>query len=405
MRSRVLLGIIAFIGLSIGCSKLVPQAPESNEVLAEPLADLTDFQLTKHLKGDVLFAKQYTSEEGLGPIFVQSACENCHAGDGKGSKFNTVVRFGYYNAASTWNEALHLGGPQLQPRAIANYTAESVPNNVMSANLLPMNVTGLGYFEAVEDQYLLDLVAEQAVDGKVSGRLNYLDPPSYFEPTEDRVPLNDQYIGRFGRKSSSVDLAHRVTVALVEDMGLTSDNDTQDPINFGLGENTSDGAPDPEISSGDFDALMFYMRTLEAPRRRDADNKDVVAGEQLFTAVGCANCHRAVMETGSSEFSALNRVEFYPYSDLLIHEMGPDLDDGYTEGNVATSEWRTPPLWGIGLQTESQGGELYLLHDGRATTYDEAIQYHGGEAEFAKDIYNFLDDDNKELIFTFLNSL
>ena len=405
MRNKVLIGIIVFIGLSVGCSKLVPQAPESNEVLAEPLADLTKNQLEKHLKGDELFAKQYTPEEGLGPIFVQSSCENCHAGDGKGSKFNTVIRFGYYDVDSSWNEALNIGGPQLQPRAISNYTPESIPNGMQSANLLPMNVTGLGYFEAVEDQYLLDLVTEQATKGVVSGRLNYLDPPPYFAPTESRIPLNNQYIGRFGRKSSSVDLHHRVVDALVEDMGLTSDYNTKDPINFAAGENSSDNAPDPEISSGDFDAIMFYMRTLEAPRRRNIDDEDVVSGEQLFTGIGCANCHRATMKTGSSEFTALNNVEFHPYSDLLIHDMGDALDDKYTEGSVSTSEWRTPPLWGIGLQTESQGGELYLLHDGRASTYDEAIQYHSGEAEFAKKYYNNFDDESKELIFAFLNSL
>jgi len=150
---------------------------------------------------------------------------------------------------------------------------------------------------------------------------------------------------------------------------------------------------------------MFYMKTLEAPRRRNTNNVDVVSGEQIFTAIGCANCHRPVMKTGASILTALNTVEFYPYSDLLVHEMGEALDDKYTEGNIATSEWRTPPLWGIGLQKESQGGELYLLHDGRASTYDEAIQFHGGEAEFAKTAYNYLSDDNKELLFVFLNSL
>ncbi|MDC3260245.1 thiol oxidoreductase [bacterium] len=405
MKTRILFAVLIFISFSIGCSKLVPKAPKSNAVLAEPLPDLTEFQLVKHLKGDELFAKQYTADEGLGPIFIQSACENCHAGDGKGSKFNSVVRFGYFNEDSTWNAALEIGGPQLQTRAISNYSPEIKPNNVSISNLLPMNVTGLGYFDAVEDQYLLNLVNEQAVIGKVSGRLNYLIPPSYFEPAENRISTDGRYIGRFGRKASSVNLQHRVVDALTEDMGLTTEFNKQNPINFNSTEDFLNSNSLPEISNKDFNAIMFYLKTLEAPRRRNINNLDVVSGEQIFTAIGCANCHRPVMKTGSSKLTALNIVEFYPYSDLLVHDMGEALDDNYTEGNISTSEWRTPPLWGIGLQKESQGGELYLLHDGRASTYDEAIQFHSGEAEFAKTSYNYLSDDNKELLFVFLNSL
>ena len=121
--------------------------------------------------------------------------------------------------------------------------------------------------------------------------------------------------------------------------------------------------------------------------------------------MGCENCHKSTLRTGPSEIKALNQVEFHPYTDMLMHDMGTKLDDSYTEGSVTTSEWRTIPLWGLGLQKDSQGGQMFLLHDGRASSYDEAIQFHGEEASTSRDAYNNLTSTQKEQIIKFLNSL
>ena len=150
---------------------------------------------------------------------------------------------------------------------------------------------------------------------------------------------------------------------------------------------------------------MFYLQTLEAPRRRNEGDMDVIKGEIIFDQIGCESCHKSKLTTGISEIEALDEVDFYPYTDMLMHDMGAELDDYYTEGTVQTYEWRTMPLWGLGLQTQSQGGLMFLLHDGRANSYEEAIYYHGGEAAVSRDNYNLLSQEDKDRLEKFLNSL
>ena len=271
-----------------------------------------------------------------------------------------------------------------------------------------MNLSGVGYLEAITDQYLMDLVAEQAIEGKVSGELNYVEAPEYFVPKPHHIPhptLKNVYIGRFGRKSSSIDLLHRTVDAFKEDIGITSDYDTQDPVNKEFFTISGDQVGDPEIPASVVNSVAFYLRTLEAPRRRDLDDPDVIEGERIFKDIGCSDCHKPTMKTGDSEIAALDNVEFHPYTDLLLHDLGSTLDDGYTEGTAKTSEWRTLALWGLGLQIESQGGQIYLMHDGRATSYAEAIALHGGEAAEKRGNYNQLSETEKEQLFAFLNSL
>ncbi len=126
------------------------------------------------------------------------------------------------------------------------------------------------------------------------------------------------------------------------------------------------------------------MQTLKAPVQRNQNDADVQSGKQIFLNTGCANCHTPQLITGFSSIAALSNKTFFPYTDLLLHDMGPGLDDGYTEGSATTAEWRTPPLWGLGLSKNSQGGQYFLLHDGRAKTIEEAIILHGGEASQSK---------------------
>ncbi len=189
-------------------------------------------------------------------------------------------------------------------------------------------------------------------------------------------------------------------------MGLTSDLIPDDPTNKLLvGESSPDDVPDPEISSNIISNVVFYLKTLRPPQRRTPDAPEVKAGEKLFEKIGCASCHVPTLKTGKSNITALNQKEFHPYTDLLLHDMGPELDDGYTEGSAKTSEWRTMPLWGLGLSEAFQGEQPFYLHDGRAGTLREAINYHGGEAAASRSNFQNLSDNKQEQVIAFLKSL
>jgi CxxC motif-containing protein (DUF1111 family) len=162
---------------------------------------------------------------------------------------------------------------------------------------------------------------------------------------------------------------------------------------------------DPEVGTQTVHDVVFYLKTLKAPLRRDENDSEVMAGEQIFTTIDCAKCHTPTLTTGYSPIEVLSNRVFHPYTDLLLHDMGPGLDDGYTEGFALTSEWKTPPLWGLGLSKDAQGGIYYLLHDGRANTIEDAILMHGGEAEQSKNKYSQLSSTEKEKLIKFLESL
>lgn len=162
---------------------------------------------------------------------------------------------------------------------------------------------------------------------------------------------------------------------------------------------------DPEVSDQTIRDVVFYLRTLKAPIQRESDASDVIRGQQIFTDIKCGSCHIPSWTTPESDIGALSNKTFYPYTDLLLHDMGPGLDDGATEGSAETYEWRTPPLWGLGLSQDSQGGELFLMHDGRAKTIEEAINMHGGEASTSRDSFEQLSKTDKQKLLTFLKSL
>ena len=404
---KYILYLSIFITL-FSCNKLTPVAPESNEVLAEPIGSLTSSQLAMHLKGDEEFARVFSTADGLGPIFVQNACESCHIGDGKGNPAHSLTRFGRYDDNKNWSSVLSMGGPQLQHRSILNYDPESLPAEVESSQFVAPNVTGLGYLAAVLDETILKNADPFDVDGDgISGVVNYIDAPEWLTPDNryHQVQSNGKYIGRFGRKAAAIDLKMQTVGAYKQDMGITSDFDPVDPINPYSSVFADDNVADPEIPASTVNKVVFYLQTLEKPRRRNEENEDVKQGENLFESVGCTACHFAELETGESEITLLNKVKFAAYTDMLLHDMGSDLDDNYTEGVAETYEWRTIPLWGLGLQVDSQGGAMYLLHDGRATSLDGAIQYHGGESLESKENYNALSELEKAQLIKFLESL
>lgn len=387
------------------CKKLLPPAPAPEETLAEALEGLTPEQLLLFSLGDEQFAHVFSKEEGLGPIFKHTSCEGCHVGDGKGNPVNNLTRFGKY-LNGVWDPMLSQGGPELQARAITGYLAETIPQGASSANFLPANVTGLGFLEAVPDAALLAMTDSLDADGDgIKGRVNWVTPSNFFVPKAHHISQNGKYIGRFRRKADAVDLVQQVVKAFKEDIGITSDYDMYDPINYSVSSSGSDNVADPEVPYEKINQVVFYMRTLKNPPRRNTDNPDVIAGEDIFVQIGCSKCHKQSLTTGVSEIEPLNNKTFHPYTDLLLHDMGPLLDDGYSEGSALTSAWRTPPLWGLGLQEQSQGGQLFLLHDGRANTFKDAINYHGGEASTVIMNFNALSEADKDKLYAFLKSL
>lgn len=377
------------------CNSVQPEQPD--DVLDGVIPGLTQTQNRMHLAGDEAFNDEvFTAESGLGPVFVTSSCGACHPGDGRGHPSTALIRFGQSTpGANPW---IGRGGPQLQQHALPGFRGEILPAGVPHSTFLAPIVTGLGYLDAVSDATILEYADEFDSNGDgISGRPNRLPPPPYVQLRPGSDIQSQGVIGRFGRKASAVDLLHQTAVAYNQDIGITSEFE---PIDAHTLLTT-----DPEVPTATINAVVFYLRTLRIPPRRNSNAPSVLRGEQLFTTVGCASCHRPTMVTSTSTIPQLAHQTIHPYTDLLLHDMGPELDDGYTEHDATSSEWRTTPLWGLGLSASSQGGRLFLLHDGRAHSLEEAIDYHGGEGAMARSRYRALTETEKQDLLHFLESL
>lgn len=381
----------------------MPVAPEMDAAMDGQVEGLTYEQNKLFVEGTFEFDKIYNSEMGLGPIYVAPACASCHTGDNRGHPSTGLVRFGQSDTIG--NQFLAMGAPQLQQFAIPGHTGEALPSGASSSLFLAPIVSGSGFLELVSDQDIIAMADPFDSDGDgVSGVPSWRSLPGWVTPSANAVSQNGKHICRFGRKAGSYDLFHQTVNAFNNDMGITSSFLPNDPINPSSG-NTSTPINSQEVSDEAINATVFYLRALQAPMQRDQDDPEVIKGGELFEQINCAACHKPTLKTGSSPVAALNNVEFHPYTDLLLHDMGSELDDHYTEGNVLTSEWRTTPLWGLGLAKDAQGGVYYLMHDGRATTIEQAIQLHGGEGSNSRTLYNLLPESEKQSLIKFLESL
>jgi CxxC motif-containing protein (DUF1111 family) len=392
-----LITVFTCVVLLTSCDELIPAGPADEDILDGPVEGLTAAENGRFLRGDIAFNDEiFTAENGLGPVFVATSCGTCHPGDGKGHPFTTLTRFGQTD--ETGNKFLHLGGPQLQNRAIPGHAPEFIPVGATSSKFTPPANTGLGYLAALTDEQILSHADPNDANGEgISGVPNYIEAPAYFEPQWFHQEQNGKYIGRFGKKASAVDLMHQTVNAYNQDIGITSTYNAIDPF---TGEYN-----DPEVTDNTVLDVVFYLRTLKAPIQRGTNLTEVVAGMTIFKEVGCAKCHITEWKTPVSDVPSLSGKTFHPYTDLLLHDMGPGLDDGYTEGTAKTYEWRTPPLWGLGLSKNSQGGSYFLMHDGRATSINEAIMMHGGEAAQSQEKFTQLNATEKESLIRFLESL
>jgi CxxC motif-containing protein (DUF1111 family) len=404
-KQAVITGLLISSLLIYSCRKLLPKERPSEETLTGTIPGLSPGQEKEHLAGDANFARVFSADDGLGPMFVQNSCSGCHAGNGKGHPSTALTRFANVNGTLV-DYLITKGGPQLQQHALPGYEPEDFPPeaNVFSKRIAPV-VMGLGYIAALNDQAILEHADSADADGDgISGRPNYVNPTPFFNPASIHSVHGGKYIGRFGKKAEKVTIQDQIVFALKQDMGITSDYDKEDLYNFQSG-GIGDKINDPEVSSAFVNSLLFYMRTLKAPERRNAEDADVIAGEKIFRQIGCASCHIPDFTTSTSDIDALSNKDFHPYSDFLLHDMGGLLDDGYPEGSAKGFEWRTPPLWGIGLAKNFQGDEIYLLHDGRAKGFEQAISFHGGEAASRRTAFNALSQKEKNQLIKFLESL
>ncbi len=380
----------------VACEEFQPKEPQAFELLDGPVSGLTEAENLQFLRGDVAFNDEvFTTANGLGPLFVATSCGSCHPGDGKGHPFTTLTRFGQID--ETGNQYLNLGGPQLQHRAVPGFTPEGIPLNATFSRFTPPANTGLGFIDAVSDTEILTWADPDDIDGDgISGVPNWISLKEYVKERPNSVTQSGRYMGRFGKKAATYDLLQQTATAYNQDIGITSSFEPVD-THSGL-------VFDPEVSNQTINDVVFYLKTLKAPEPRPESNS-ILEGKQLFTTIGCSKCHRPEMKTGNSSIAAIANKFFYPYSDLLLHDMGTALDDGYTEGSAKSYEWRTPPLWGLGLSKNSQGGQYFLMHDGRARSIDEAILLHGGEANQIRNNYQMLTADEKTKLIQFLESL
>ncbi len=258
-------------------------------------------------------------------------------------------------------------------------------------------VFGLGLLEAVPEDVILALADPSDSDGDgISGRPNYIWD----------FHNNTTALGRFGWKANNPTLLQQTAGAYFNDMGLTNSvfshiSCTNSPVVCG---NSPDGLT-PEISDEELLAVVFYTQTLAVPVQRNYNDPEVQYGAEVFEAAGCSSCHTSTLTTGiHPTVPALSNQVFHPYTDLLLHDMGDDLADGRPQGLATGSEWRTPPLWGIGLFDTVNGHTTYL-HDGRARNLTEAILWHGGEGQASRDFFLNLSASDRAALTAFLKSL
>jgi CxxC motif-containing protein (DUF1111 family) len=393
------LGLAALLGVS-GCDRVMTSAPPAGDALSSPLEGLPGSLNEVFVLGDENFAKVFTVAEGLGPVFNNLSCQGCHPGDGRGTPAEGFFRF-----SSGGDLLAGQGGPQHQDKSIPGVPLEAVPAGVDRSFRLPPPVFGMGLIEAIPVETILANEDPEDQDGDgISGRANWVQAPD-FVPASHVGGGPGPQLGRFSRKAQVSSLVQQVAAAYQQDIGITNDflpeeNPHPQAGSVALG----DQVPDPEIPAATVLQTVMYVRLLSPPDQGER-TAQVAQGEALFAQLQCATCHVPAMRTGTHQIAQLSQQEARLYSDLLLHDMGPGLADNRPDGDASGSEWRTAPLWGTRLVEEFLGGRAFFLHDGRATTLDQAIRLHGGEGQAARDAYTGLGAAEQQALLEFVGSL
>ncbi len=394
-----------------------------------------------HAIGDGLFGATFVSapatlNPGLGPIFNSVSCSSCHVADGRGKPpsegeplLSMLFRISVPGSGSHGGPAPVPGfGGQLQQRAVFGTEPEAQVSTIWSTTSVTLAdgtmvelrepsysvfsaysswpgdallsprvappVFGLGLLAAIDANGIRSRADATDADGDgISGKANEVWD----------IEHNTMTLGRFGWKAEQPSLLQQSAGAYSEDMGITN---PLFPQESSFGQPQYDGrADETEVTDSVLHAVTFYVRTLAVPARRDVQAENVALGEQVFHDAACDRCHTPEQRTGVDvSFPPLSNQRIFPYSDLLLHDMGPGLSDGRPAYQALGEEWRTPPLWGIGL-TQVVNGHQNFLHDGRARSLLEALLWHGGEAQRSRDAVRDMSTHEREALLSFLNSL
>lgn len=394
-----------------------------------------------HEIGDIAFEQTFVTapspiNPGLGPIFNNVSCTSCHINDGRGKPpvgneqiSSLLIRISIpgTDVHGGPNPVPGFGG-QLQHRGIFGSPAEALikieyveqqhqfadgetyilrypsytltspytnlPGDLMMSPRIAPPVFGLGLLEAVDEVDILALADTEDANGDgISGKPNYAW----------NVDEGKKTLGRFGWKAANPSILQQAAGAYSEDIGITS---FIFPNESSTNQSQYDGLDDEyEVSDSILHAVAFYIRTLAVPSRRNADDEEVLAGKKIFVDAKCSACHLPRLRTKTDvSFPEISNQVIFPYTDLLVHDMGPDLADNRPDFDADGQEWRTSPLWGIGL-TRVVNGHQNFLHDGRARTLTEAIMWHGGEAAQSKQFVTNLSRTDRNALIKFIESL
>jgi len=424
------------------------------EAYSLPAANIPVAERDRFFVGNAFFKQPWViapastaARDGLGPLYNTNTCQGCHIKDGRGhaprgpedDALSMLVRL---SVPATEADAEMVGkfgavphpvyGGQLQDRGVPGVPAEGraeVRYDTRTVTLADgtevalreprLRIAGAGYGEPGDDLMtsarvappmiglgLLGLIPEADIraaadpgdaDGDgISGRANTVWDFAAGRPA----------LGRFGWKAGQPTVRQQAAAAFVGDIGLTSQRFPA--ANCTAAQTACAEAPnggEPEVSAEIMDEVVFYSRHLAVPARRDIDDPKVREGRRLFMASGCGGCHTPRHTTGHDpDAPYLSGQTIYPYTDLLLHDMGEGLADHRPEFEADGREWRTPPLWGIGL-AKTVSPEAGFLHDGRARDLLEAVLWHGGEAAAARDEVKNMSENEREALMAFLRSL
>ena len=423
-----------------------------------PAANLSDPERTRFVIGNSFFKRNWVqapastkARDGLGPHFIARSCGGCHTQDGRGqppdfSRGLSDQPVGLLLRLSVPGQDAH-GGPHPEPSygdQFSNFAVQGVKpegqitiryepvhgrfadgtryqlqkpvygfkglnygpmaKDVMLSPRLAPQVIGMGLLEAIaEDDIRGNARAQAAAGGPIRGQTNEVwDAPS-----------QKMMLGRFGWKANVATVAHQTGGAFQGDMGITSTlfpTETCTPRQKDcLAAPRGAKGQAPEVDDKTFEDVVFYTATLAPPARRNARDAQVLRGQQLFAQAQCAVCHRPSYTTAEGPFprltsKALAGQTIHPYTDLLLHDMGEGLADGRPDFQANGRQWRTPPLWGIGLINDVNG-HTRLLHDGRANGVLEAVLWHGGEALASRDAVLQFTAEERAALVKFVESL
>ncbi len=405
-----------------------------------PLARQRDFSFGNRLFNTnwVTAPASVQSLDGLGPLFNRASCSGCHTRDGRGrppmspdeAMVSMLVRLSMLDDAG--QAVPHpMYGSQLNDRAIVGVPAEgraslrwepvagkfddgqpyelhrtvisfvdmgygAMDEDVMFSPRVAPQVFGLGLLEAIPDAAILAKVDADDADGDgISGRANYV-----LDEARGEIAL-----GRFGWKSNQPTLRQQITGAFLGDIGITTSMfPRENVVAAQTAANESAHGGEPELSNEFLDKIEFYMRMLAPPAARGLEKPVVQRGEAMFFAANCHTCHTPEFQTGHHPEKELAYQTIRPFTDLLLHDMGEGLADHRPDGLADGREWRTPPLWGLGLVPVVNRHSFYL-HDGRARNLEEAVLWHGGEGQASADAYRAMSKADREALIAFLKAI